>query len=357
MIFRQLLDAATSTYSYLLADEDTREALLIDSVFEQHLRDVALLRELGLTLRYTVETHVHADHVTGAWLLREATGCQITAPRAAGTTGADLLLAPGDVLRCGAVALEVRATPGHTDGCTTYVTTDHAMAFSGDALLIRGAGRTDFQQGDAARLFRSVRTQIFSLPPRCLIYPGHDYEGRTVTTVAEERAHNPRLGDHVREEDFIGYMNNLGLPHPKRLAEAVPANLECGRPKQSDAVPRTPTWGPVIRTFAGVWEVPAEWVYRNLAQVHVVDVREREEVKASPLPNLPGAVVLPLSELRAKVGEVPRDRPVVLLCPAGARSAIAATILEKAGVPQVASMRGGILEWKALGFADVIATP
>ncbi|MFO0632864.1 MAG: MBL fold metallo-hydrolase [Nannocystaceae bacterium] len=352
MIFRQLLDAATSTYTYLLADEDTREAVLVDTVFEQHLRDVALLRELGLTLRFTLETHVHADHVTGAWLLREATGCRITAPEAAGTTGADRQLVPGEVVRCGAIGLEVRATPGHTDGCTTYVTEDHRMAFTGDALLIRGAGRTDFQQGDPARLFRSVREQIFSLPPQCLVYPGHDYEGRTVTTVGEEQAHNPRLGERVREQDFVVYMNNLGLPHPKRMADAVPANLACGRPTDSDAVPRAPQWGPVIRTFAGVWEIPAEWVFRHRAEVHVIDVREHEEVKASPLPSLEGAVVLPLSELRGRVAEVPRDRPVVLLCPAGARSAIAATILEKAGVSAVASMRGGILEWKALGFAD-----
>ena len=358
MIFRQLLDGATSTYTYLLADPSTRAAILIDTVFEQHLRDVAILRELGLELRWTLETHVHADHVTGAWLLREATGSQITAPARAGVTGADRLLAHGDVVTCGAVALEVRETPGHTEGCVSYVLADHRMAFTGDALLIRGAGRTDFQGGDAARLFHSVREQVFSLPSTCFVYPGHDYEGRTVTTVAEERAHNPRLGDHVREQDFVGYMENLGLPHPKRMADAVPANLACGRPKDPNAGPRTPTWGPVIRTFAGVWEVPAEWVFKHRRELHVIDVREREEVVASPLPQLHEAIVLPLSELRSKLDTVPRDRPVVLLCPAGARSAIAATILEKAGVQQVASMRGGILEWLALGFtAAELRTP
>lgn len=350
MIFRQMLDGPTSTYTYLLADADTREAILVDPVFEQHLRDVALLRELDLQLRYTLETHVHADHVTGAWLLREATSCRIAAPRRSGVTGADVLLAEGDTLRCGSIELHVRETPGHTDGCATYVTADGTMAFTGDALLIRGAGRTDFQQGDAARLFHSVRERIFTLPPDCRLYPAHDYEGRTVTTVAEERAHNPRLGDHVREEDFVGYMRNLGLPHPKRMADAVPANLSCGRPKDPSSVPRTPDWGPVIRTFAGVYEIPAEWVFRHRDEVHVVDVREREEVKASPLPNLREAIVLPLSELRSRLADVPRDRPVVLLCPAGARSAIAATILEKAGIERVASMRGGLLEWLALGF-------
>lgn len=352
MIFRQLLDAATSTYTYLLADADSRTAILVDTVFEQHLRDLAILRELGLTLAFTLETHVHADHVTGAWLLREATGCTITAPARANVTGADRQLVHGDTLQCGTIALEVRETPGHTEGCATYVLGDHSMAFTGDALLIRGAGRTDFQGGDPAQLFRSVREQIFTLPGDCTIYPGHDYEGRTVTTVAEERTHNPRLGDHVREQDFVGYMKNLGLPHPKRMADAVPANLAAGRPKDADAGPRAPTWGPVIRTFAGVWEVPAEWVFLHRDALHIVDVREHEEVKASPLPILRESIVLPLSELRGRIADVPRDRPIVLLCPAGARSAIAATILEKAGVERVASMRGGILEWLALGFTS-----
>ncbi len=357
MIFRQLLDGSTSTYTYLLADADSREAILVDSVFEQHLRDLALLRELELTLRYTVETHVHADHVTGAWLMREATSSKIAAPARAGVTEADLLLRQGDVLRCGSIELEVRETPGHTDGCTTYVLSDRSMAFTGDALLIRGAGRTDFQGGDPARLFHSVREQIFTLPPNCMVYPGHDYEGRTVTTVAEERTHNPRLGDRVREEDFIGYMKNLGLPHPKRMAEAVPANRVCGRPKDSTATPRTPTWGPVIRTFAGVWEISAEWLFQHRDEVHVIDVREHAEVEASPLPCLRGSMVLPLSELRARIADVPRDRPVVLLCPSGARSTSAAMILEKAGVENVANMRGGIVEWLGLGFTAAESGP
>jgi rhodanese-related sulfurtransferase len=134
------------------------------------------------------------------------------------------------------------------------------------------------------------------------------------------------------------------------MADAVPANLQCGRPKDP---PQQPTWGPVIRTFAGVWEIGAEWVFKHRAQVHVIDVRERDEVKASPMPSLPEATVLPLSELRQHIDDVPRDKPIVLLCPAGARSAIAATILEKAGVAQVASLRGGILEWMALGLPSV----
>jgi len=350
MIFRQLFDAESSTFSYLLADPETREALLIDCVFEQHLRDLALLRELGLTLRLTLETHVHADHVTGAWLMKRALGSEIGVAAAADVDGADRGLVHGDVLEVGGLRIEVRATPGHTDGCLSYVLPERRMALTGDALLIRGAGRTDFQQGSAATLFRSVREQILSLPPDFLLYPAHDYSGRCVTTVAEERAHNPRLGDGVREQDFVGYMENLGLPHPAKLDRAVPANLQCGRPDDPESAPHAPDWGPVIRTFAGVWQIEAEWVHRHAGEVAVVDVREQVEVDASPMGRLPGSVVIPLSQLRERSDEVERDRPVICVCPAGARSAIAAGLLEKAGVAKVANLRGGILAWRAAGL-------
>lgn len=354
MIFRQLVDGATSTLTYLVADAKTGEAVLIDSVFEQHLRDLAMIRELGLTLRATLETHVHADHVTGAWLMKQATGSDILVPKASGVKGADRYIADGEAISIGRLTLHARATPGHTGGCMTYVLADQSMAFTGDALLIRGAGRTDFQEGDAKTLFHSVKQQILSLPDECLLYPGHDYQGRTVTTVSEERAHNPRLGDGVRQEDFVGYMNNLGLPHPKRMDAAVPANLVCGRPADLDSAPQTPTWGPVIRTFAGVWQVEPEWVARKVAKdpasLFVVDVREQPEVEASPLGTIEGATNIPLSTLRDRIDDIPRDKPVVFLCPAGARSAIAATIFEKAGGQEVANMRGGLIEWHTLGL-------
>jgi glyoxylase-like metal-dependent hydrolase (beta-lactamase superfamily II)/rhodanese-related sulfurtransferase len=350
VIFRQLFDAQSSTYTYLLADAATREGVLIDPVFEQHLRDAALLRELEVKLRYSLETHVHADHVTGAWLMREAAGSAIAVGKQSGAEGADVYLEHGDVLRVGALVLEVRTTPGHTNGCLTYVLGDHSMAFTGDALLIRGAGRTDFQQGDAERLFDSVREQIFSLPDACALYPAHDYEGRTSTTVGEEREHNPRLGEGVRKQDFVGYMNNLGLPHPKKLAEAVPANLQCGRPGEGAAVPRQPDWGPVFRTFAGVPEVGAEWVHAHLPELTIVDVREHAEVAVSELGKIEGSVLIPLATLRERTSEVPRDRPVIAVCPAGARSAQAALILEQAGVPRVANLHGGLLRWRAQGY-------
>jgi glyoxylase-like metal-dependent hydrolase (beta-lactamase superfamily II)/rhodanese-related sulfurtransferase len=350
MIFRQLFDGQTSTFSYLLGDERTRRAVIVDSVFEQHWRDLALIRELGLSLVMALDTHVHADHVTGAWLMKEALGSQIAISEASGAKGCDRTLRDGEVVELGDLRLEVRATPGHTAGCLSFVLPEQSMVFTGDALLIRGAGRTDFQQGDPGQLFRSVRERLLTLPDDFTIYPGHDYDGRCSSSVGEERRHNPRLGDGVRVEDFVGYMANLGLPHPKRLAVAVPANLASGRPENAALGPQRPDWGPVVRTFAGVWQVEPEFVYAKRDQLLVLDVREPEEVKASPLGSIVGSRVMPLSSLRSRLAEIPRDRPIVLVCPAGARSAIAATILEKAGVERVANMRGGLLEWRSLGL-------
>jgi glyoxylase-like metal-dependent hydrolase (beta-lactamase superfamily II) len=183
MIFRQLFDPQSSTYTYLLACPDTREAVLIDPVFEHARRDAALVAELGLKLLTTLETHVHADHVTGAALLRSALGSKVALSKDSGATGGDLYLADGDKVAFGKRFLEARATPGHTSGCMSFVLDDRSMAFTGDALLIRGCGRTDFQQGDAHQLFRSVREKIFSLPDACLLYPGHDYKGLTASSV------------------------------------------------------------------------------------------------------------------------------------------------------------------------------
>jgi glyoxylase-like metal-dependent hydrolase (beta-lactamase superfamily II) len=194
LIFRQLFDADSATYTYLLADAGTRQAVLIDPVYEQARRDTALLQELELSLVYTLETHVHADHVTGAWLLKKRNGSEIAISRASGAQGADRYLRQGDEVAFGSRFLEVRETPGHTNGCATFVLDDRSKAFTGDCLLIRGSGRTDFQEGDPVLMYRSVHDKIFSLPEDCLLYPGHDYRGLTATSVAEEKRFNPRLG-------------------------------------------------------------------------------------------------------------------------------------------------------------------
>jgi sulfur dioxygenase len=348
MIFRQLFDAASSTYTYLLADEGTRQAVLIDTVFEQFERDRALLHELDLRLVYRLDTHVHADHVTAAWRFREALGSRIVISARGGAEGADLLVDDGDTVDCGEATLTVRATPGHTSGCLTYVTRDQDMAFTGDALLIRSAGRTDFQQGDAATLYRSITQQIFSLPDRCRLWPAHDYAGRTMTTVGEERRWNPRIGGEASQSDFVGYMHNLGLPHPKQMDQAVPANLRCGEPEHGAPGPR-PQWGPVTHTFAGGLEIDPIWVAEHRDEVTLVDVREPAEL-AGDLGHIPGVVPIALGSLRDRADEVPRDKPVVCVCRSGRRSAQACVILAKAGVADPANLPGGMIRWRALGL-------
>ncbi len=348
VVIRQHFDPTSSTYSYLLVDPASAEAVLIDPVLEQHRRDAALIRELGVRLLCTLDTHCHADHVTGAWAMKEAFGSRIGLAEAYGAANVDLPLKHGMVVRFGGEALEVRATPGHTAGCLSFVSADRCHVFTGDALLIRAAGRTDFQQGSAAQLFESVYTQLFTLPDECVVHPAHDYEGRTCSTIGEERRHNPRLGGGAKLEDFVGYMENLGLPHPKLLAVAGPANMTAGR----DAPGSTPVpagWGPVVETYAGVPEIDPEWLARNLGEVEVVDVRSRAEFEGE-LGHIEGSKLLPLEELRTRIDEISACRPVVFICQTGKRSAMAATILRKAGLPRVANLAGGLVRWRALGL-------
>jgi glyoxylase-like metal-dependent hydrolase (beta-lactamase superfamily II)/rhodanese-related sulfurtransferase len=354
LIFRQLFDAASSTYTYLLGDADAGEAVLIDPVFENERRDLALLRELGLRLVATLDTHVHADHVTAAWLLKQRCGSQILLSENAGAANVDRQLKHGDKVEFGSRHLAVRATPGHTSGCLSYVLDDHSMAFTGDSLLIRGCGRTDFQQGSPAKLFRSVKEQILSLPADCLLYPAHDYRGLTVTSVGEEQQFNPRLGGDVDAADFAGYMNNLGLPHPKLMDIAVPANLRCGQPDALTTLPVEPGWAPLSCNFGGVWEIQPTALEERIAggrvgDIQVIDVREPAEF-TDVLGHLHGARLLPLSQLAARTGEIERNRPVVTVCRSGARSAQATVLLQKAGYTQVANLAGGMLRWRAEGF-------
>ncbi|OKH20412.1 Zn-dependent hydrolase [Hydrococcus rivularis NIES-593] len=227
MLFRQLYDQETSTYTYLIADTDTKEAILVDPVLEQVERDRKLLQELGLTLRYCLETHIHADHITGTDKLRQMTGCLGIVPEHAQASCADRHIKDGETLQLGSVTIKAIATPGHTDSHMAYlVNSDRVL--TGDALFIRGCGRTDFQSGDAGTLYDSVTQRLFALPDNTLVYPAHDYRGHTVSTIGEEKRWNPRFVGRTRE-GFIEFMGNLNLPDPKKMMEAVPANEMCGR--------------------------------------------------------------------------------------------------------------------------------
>ncbi len=346
MIFRQLFDPESATYTYLLAHRESGEALLIDPVYEQVRRDSALLDELGLRLCYSLETHVHADHVTGAWMLKTRTGSQMALSAVSGAEGADRYLEHGDRVTFGDRYLEVRATPGHTSGCLTYVLDDRSSAFTGDCLLIRGCGRTDFQEGDAGEMYRSIHEQIFALPDACLVYPAHDYRGLTVTSVAEEKRYNPRFGGDLSESDFAGFMKNLGLAHPKKIDIAVPANLKCGQPKGDLASDDEPTWAPLTYTFAGIWEIQPQWLEDHLHDAQILDVREVEEFEG-PLGRIPGARLMPLGELAERSDALSKDQPIVAVCRAGGRSAQATVILRRAGFSEVANLAGGMLRWRA----------
>lgn len=234
LLFRQLFEKESSTYTYLLADVNhpDKPALLIDPVDKTADRDLNVIKELGLKLVYAMNTHVHADHVTGTGLIKtKVPGVKSIISKTSGSK-ADLHVEHGDKVSFGDLFLEVRATPGHTLGCVTYVSGEGPgqpqprMAFTGDALLIRGCGRTDFQGGSSSQLYKSVHSQIFALPKDTLIYPAHDYKGFTVSTVGEEIQYNPRLTKD--EETFKSIMENLNLSYPKMIDIAVPANLVCG---------------------------------------------------------------------------------------------------------------------------------
>ncbi|KOP23010.1 Zn-dependent hydrolase [Hapalosiphon sp. MRB220] len=226
MLFRQLFDPETSTCTYLIADLETKTAILVDPVLERVERDRQLLNELGLTLKYCLETHIHADHITGTAKLRQATHCLGIVPEKAQAVCADRFIKDGEVLKLGSLKVEVIATPGHTD-CHMVYLVNGTHLLTGDALLIRGCGRTDFQSGNAGMMYDSITQRLFTLPDETLVYPGHDYRGNTVSTIGEEKHCNPRLVGRNRHE-FIELMANLNLPNPKKIMEAVPANQRCG---------------------------------------------------------------------------------------------------------------------------------
>ncbi len=346
MIFRQLFDATSSTYTYVLGDPASGDAVIVDPVLEHWQRDAALLRELGLAPTTTLETHVHADHVTGSWWLKQEFGCDIALAAATGAVGADRFLRHDDRVSFGRRQLLVRATPGHTRGCLTLVLDDASLALTGDCLLIRGTGRTDFQQGDAHAMFRSIRDHIMTLPGECLLYPAHDYRGLSVSSVSEECRFNPRIADGVGEEDFVGQMRNLNLPHPKLLDVAVASNLRVGAPDGTVERRGRPDWAPLRFTVAGIWEIdPADLADLRRA-VQVVDVRAAEEF-VGPLGHIRNAKLLPLDQLALRIGELSRDVPIVTVCRSGARSAQAAVLFYKAGLVQVANLSGGMLRWTA----------
>ncbi|MBN20291.1 MAG: Zn-dependent hydrolase [Bdellovibrionaceae bacterium] len=226
MIFKQLFDEQSSTYTYLLGNEKTGNCVIIDPVLECFDRDLALLHQYQWSLQWVLETHIHADHITSASRLKKETGAKVGLGVATQVAQADRLFEENDRLEFDGISLEVRMTPGHTSGCVSYCS--HDRIFTGDALLIQGCGRTDFQEGNAHTLFHSVREKIFSLPDETLVFPAHDYQGRTSSTIGDQKRNNPRLKLENSESEFVEIMKKLKLPLPKKIQIAVPANLNLG---------------------------------------------------------------------------------------------------------------------------------
>jgi sulfur dioxygenase len=343
----QLFDPASSTYTYLLFDESTRDALIIDPVDDQLERDLGVLRQFGLKLVWTLETHAHADHITSAGSLAEHAGAKTAAPDGCGITTAAVQLKDGDTLRFGSEQIRALHTPGHTAGSMSYLwlpdpghkrghrrATDTGHVFTGDTLLINGCGRTDFQSGSSADLYRSITTVLFTLPEPTQVWPGHDYNGKTRSTIEIEKTSNVRIAGKSLEQ-FVATMDSLKLPKPKRLDEAVPANQTSGI--RHDATPRegTPAPDPQPRAaqgYAGDISPPLAWQWSQSGNALLIDIRTEAErdwvgfvpgVPFVPWKNWPGMAVSSGFDEQLKAA-APPGTCVLLLCRSGIRSIAAA---------------------------------
>jgi len=342
MFFRQLFDPASSTYTYLIADDTTREAVLIDPVIEQLERDVRLLREHGLALRYSLETHVHADHVTAAHELKVATGAQTAVSRDCNAHGYDRLLGEGDVVLFGHEEITVIATPGHTPGSVAYLWRDRV--FTGDTLLIGGCGRTDFQNGSAEALWQSVTGKLFALDEQTLVYPAHDYKGRRLSSIGEEKQFNARFAGSCRAE-FVALMDSLNLPMPKRIHEAVPANIEGGGVQPAAAAQ-------LARLTPGlVQNVSANQLAAIAAEesIQLLDVRTQGEFETL---RIAGAFNVPLDRLDpgTLMEKIGADATIYCICQTGTRSQLAVARLRAGGFRRVIHADGGTNAWTAAGL-------
>jgi glyoxylase-like metal-dependent hydrolase (beta-lactamase superfamily II)/rhodanese-related sulfurtransferase len=337
MIFRQLFDSVSGTYTYLLAKRHGGEALIIDPVIEKVDRYLQLVKELDLKLVKAVDTHVHADHVTGLGALRDKTQCITVMGEMAKVDVVSMRVAEGDKLKVDGVALDVVYTPGHTDDSYSFLMGDRI--FTGDTLLIRGTGRTDFQNGDARAQYDSIFNKILKLPEETLIYPAHDYKGETVSTVGEERRFNPRL--QVKSiDEYVEIMNNLKLPNPKMMDVAVPANLHQGL-HQEEVAKRG-------------WAVTADEALRLVGrdEVRFVDLRETSEREKHGV--IPGSLHAPYTELAMNIGpggslrrlSEQSGRRILFYCAFGERSAMAVQAAQDAGLSSAKHVEGGMGAWK-----------
>jgi len=336
LLVKQLFDRESCTYTYLLVDTKTQEGALIDGVKEQFNRDLQIIEELGIELLYAIETHAHADHITSAGMIRQNTGAKIVFGEANNIKAIDIAVKDGDELPLGNFAIKVIATPGHTSGCTSFYV--DGMLFPGDTILIRGCGRTDFQGGDPENLYDSVTQKLFKLPEETRVYPGHDYNGRIESTIGEEKRWNPRVGQGNSKEKFIQIMQNLNLAMPKKINEAVPANMDCGinfNPQR------------YLHEDFSMNELYKEWKKDDPDQL-IVDNRTLEEFAEG---HVPGCQNIPLGTESQCVEELKQYKRVYLYCRSGRRAQTALTNLSIIGLDNVICIsHTGMADWIEAGY-------
>ena len=334
--FRQLFDHETWTFTYLLWDLETSEGVIIDPVRENFERDFCLVGELGLHMVYALDTHVHADHITSLGMLQEKFGLQTAVGEPSGVPCADIMLNDGDTLRFGKHDLSALATPGHTNSCTSFKVEN--MVFTGDTLFIRGCGRTDFQQGDPVILYQSITQKLYTLPDETLVYPGHDYNGKSVSTIIEEKQHNPRIPDTQTEADFAELMNSLNLPKPKRIDEAVPANMGCGFSADQ---------GHLTEEVFGVSDLH-KIINSPIKEEAVIDCRTSIEYESG---HIPGAINIPMGKELDHLDELREYSKIYIYCQSGRRSQTVYTSLLSKGMNNMVCLgSSGLDEWKKCGY-------
>jgi glyoxylase-like metal-dependent hydrolase (beta-lactamase superfamily II)/rhodanese-related sulfurtransferase len=340
MIFRQLYDSVSSTYTYIIASRRGGEALIIDPVLEKVDRYLQLVRELDLRLVKAVDTHLHADHITGLGALRDRTQCITVMGEQTKADVVSMRVAEGDALQVEGISLDVLYTPGHTDDSYSYIMGDRV--FTGDTLLIRGTGRTDFQNGDARMQYDSIFGKLLRLPEETLVYPAHDYKGDTVSTIGEEKRHNPRLRV-TSVEDYVALMNNLDLPNPKMMDVAVPANMKVGLAQEEIA--------------RRGWSLTATQAFALVGQPEVtfIDLRECRERDKNGV--IAGALHAPYPDLQDNIRPggmlhelaSATNKRILFYCAFGERSAMAVQAAQGAGIASACHLQGGIDAWKRAG--------
>ena len=335
IVFYQLFEPESSTYTYIIGDELTKEAAIIDPVIETLDRDLNFLAELDLRLVYILDTHIHADHITSADQIRKATGAKTVVNAAANVACVDILLEDGQELKLGQKVIKAISTPGHTNSCMSFYF--EGRVFTGDALLIRGSGRTDFQQGSTENLYHSVHEKLFKLPDSTIVYPAHDYRGFTSSTIGQEKKFNPRLAENKTLDDFKKIMSELKLPYPKKIDVSLPANLKCGMLKETRFLRP--------QLIDGIPEVTCEDVYKHLSQIKIIDVRRPDEFNVE-YKHIEGAKLVTLGQdLTLYLNSIDKDQEIAFICRSGGRSGTATAESIKMGFKKTVNMAGGMISW------------